>query len=82
MKQIKLYLPSEFEQTAESDRWRHLVNSVDKVFVEVRIYIEGLDINTNELEHELPYMTIDGKKKSFTNAYRELTQDGYKSRLL
>lgn len=83
MKQIKLYLPKESDRKAEDWRWLHLSNCVDRKYAEVRVYVVGSDITEEDLEYSTPYMTIDGKHKSFKNAWKMLNpSDKYISRAL
>ena len=49
----------------------HIFKSIDNVNNEVRIYVEGSDFYLNESKHPLPYATIDGKKKSMDNLFKE-----------
>ena len=49
----------------------HIFKSIDNVNNEVRIYVEGQDFHTPDAKHPLPYATIDGKKKSMDNLFKE-----------
>ena len=49
----------------------HIFKSIDNVNNEVRIYVEGQDFYTPDAKHPLPYATIDGKKKSMDNLFKE-----------
>lgn len=49
----------------------HIFKSIDNVNNEVRIYVEGQDFYTPDAKHPLPYATIDGKKKSMENLFKE-----------
>ena len=77
MKQIHAYLNPKDEQGIEDMRIQHLLNSLDKMDNEIRIYIQGLDFQKAALHphHEVPFITIDGKKKSFDNAWQEILGD-------
>lgn len=40
---------------------------------EVRIYIQGIDFQKRAIQpHECPFITLNGKKKSFENAWEEI----------
>ena len=73
MKSFKLYLPNPKYTKWDVDclRMEHIFKSIDNVNNEVRIYIEGSDFYQNESKHQLPYATIDGKKKSMDNLFKE-----------
>ena len=49
----------------------HIFKSIDNVNNEVRIYVEGQEFYTPDAKHPLPYATIDGKKKSMENLFKE-----------
>jgi hypothetical protein len=73
VKSFKLYLPNPKYTKWDVDclRMEHIFKSIDNVNNEVRIYIEGSDFYLNESKHPLPYATIDGKKKSMDNLFKE-----------
>ena len=74
MKQIHAYLNPESEQGIEDMRITHLLNTLDIMENEIRIYIQGQDFQKAALHphHEVPFITIDGKRKSFDNAWKEI----------
>lgn len=83
MKRFKLFVSPEQDRDAESWRWVHLTEHVDRFHNEVRIYTVGVDVKEEDLEHPIPYMTVDGKKKSFRNAYKLINHvDEYIPRML
>ena len=73
MKSFKLYLPNPRYVKYDVDclRMEHIFKSIDNVNNEVRIYVEGQDFYTSDAKHPLPYATIDGKKKSMDNLFKE-----------
>ena len=71
MRTIHLFLPPENEQDVISERYKHICNTLDKVVNEVRIYTKGSDFH-NAQEWELPFVVLDGKKKSFDNFWNEV----------
>ena len=80
-KVCKLYLPNPkyVKYEVDSMRWEHVFKSIpllDEEGVptgnEVRIYIEGQDFYESEAPHPLPYATLNGKKKSFDNFWKEM----------
>lgn len=83
MKQIKLYVDRNDDLNAEGYRWMHLVDSIDRFHNDVRIYIKDVDIRSEDLEYDVPYLTINGKRKSFENAWETLNpHENYKPRVL
>ena len=74
MKQIHAYLNPESEQGIEDMRITHLLKTLDIMENEIRIYIQGQDFQKAALHppHEVPFITIDGKRKSFDNAWKEI----------
>lgn len=83
MKQIKLYIDTKDDLNAEGYRWLHLVDSIDRFYNDVRIYVKNIDIPPEDLEYPLPYLTINGKRKSFENAWKTLNvRESYKPRAL
>ena len=76
MKQIHAYLNPKDEQGIEDMRIAHLLKTLDNVNQEIRIYIQGEDFQKKAIEpHVVPFITIDGKKKSFDNAWQEILGD-------
>ena len=85
MHRIHLYLPSEIEQDALCERWKHVLRNIqthdleypDRQFIEIRIYEEGADFKKQDVEHALPfcmeYKPNDdvGKKRSFESMYKK-----------
>lgn len=69
----KLYLPAEREQDVYCDRYKHMLNTVDRVEHEVRIYVCGLDFTYKDIgETPLPFVTLNGKVKSYKNFCKHL----------
>ena len=69
----KLYLPVEQEQDVYCDRYRHMLGTLDIVENEVRTYICGVDFTYKDIgEQSLPFVTINGKAKSYENVCKVL----------
>ena len=70
----KLYLPAEWEQDVYCERYEHMINTIDRVENEVRVYVCGLDFTYKDIPQEssLPFVTIDGKRKSYENLCKHL----------
>ena len=75
MKKFYLYLNAPQRQTVQDRRWNHLFNNIDRMYQEVRVFVAGLDFYEPEKKHPLPYATLDGKKKSYTNLYTKIMID-------
>ena len=76
MRQVHAYLLPVKEQGIEDMRITHLLKTLDIMENDVRIYVQGQDFKKVEIEpHECPFITIDGKKKSFDNAWQEILGD-------
>jgi len=73
MRQVHAYLLPEGEQGVDDMRIKHLCQSLDVIENEVRIYIQGIDFQKRAIQpHECPFITLNGKKKSFENAWEEI----------
>ena len=73
MRQIHAYLNPINEQGVEDMRITHLLKTLDIIENEVRIYIQGEDFQKAAIEpHVVPFITLNGKKKSFDNAWEEI----------
>jgi hypothetical protein len=72
MDQFLAYLLPEDQQGVEDMRIKHLLSTLDVKEVELRYYIQGLDFRKNELEHNVPFVMMNGKKKSFDNLWKEV----------
>ena len=73
MRQVHAYVLPESEQTIEDDRIIHLLKTLDIMENEVRIYVQGQDFQKVSVEpHVCPFITLNGKKKSFDNAWEEI----------
>ena len=72
-KSFHLYLPPDEYQDAISERYKHIFRSIDHTKNEVRIYIKGQDFWQHD--YDLPYATLNGKKKSFDNLWTEAIGD-------
>ena len=70
----KLYLPAPREQDVYCDRYQHMLDTVDRIENEVRVYICGLDFTYKDIgETPLPFVTLNGKIKSYSNLCKELS---------
>ena len=74
MRQVHLYLPTEYKQDVICERWKHVLKKIDREFCEVRVYIAGSDFQYADAEYDLPYCieTLPGekpKKRSFETMY-------------
>ena len=73
MRQVHAYLLPVKEQGIEDMRIQHLLKTLDIMENEVRIYVQGQDFKKVEIEpHKVPFITLNGKKKSFDNAWKEI----------
>tara|TARA_B100001996_G_C18162533_1_gene401177 strand:- start:149 stop:400 length:252 start_codon:yes stop_codon:yes gene_type:complete len=73
MRQVHAYLLPVKEQGIEDMRITHLLKTLDIMENDVRIYVQGQDFKKVEIEpHECPFIAINGKKKSFDNAFEEI----------
>jgi len=74
MRQVHLYLPTEYKQDVICERWNHVLKKIDREYCEVRVYIAGSDFKYADAEYDLPYCieTLPGdkpKKRSFETMY-------------
>lgn len=55
-------------------RYNHICNTLNREEYEVRVYVMGLDFHKVETgsEKDLPFVLLDGKKKSFDNFWDEV----------
>ena len=72
-KSFHLYLPPDEYQDVISERYKHIFRSIDHTKNEVRIYIKGQDFWQHD--YDLPYATLNGKKKSCDNLWTEAIGD-------
>ena len=75
MRSVHLYLPTECKQDTICERWKHLLNKIDREFCEVRVYVAGSDFQYAEAEYDLPYCietlpNQKSKRKSFESMYK------------
>ena len=79
MRQVHAYLLPVKEQGIEDMRITHLLKTLDIMENEVRLYVQGVDFQKASLhphiQEDVPFITIDGKKKSFDNAWQEILGD-------
>ncbi len=77
MNKFRLYLPQAQDQDVHCERWKHLFRQINIEYNEVRIYEQGLDFAKIDLawDKELPYATMNGKKKAFENLWILLLGD-------
>ena len=69
---IHAYLFNEAQQGVQDMRIQHMLKTLDPKEHEVRIFILGQDFHQSDVEHPLPFATLDGKKKSFDNLWNEV----------
>jgi hypothetical protein len=69
---IHAYVHNEAQQGVEDMRIRHMLKTLDPKKHDVRVYVLGQDFHNSDVEHKLPFATLDGKKKSFDNLWKEV----------
>ncbi len=72
MNELIAYLLPEDQQGAMDWRYKSMLNSLDLIKNSVRIKVQGVDFAKVEVEHEVPFVTLNGKKKSFENLWNEV----------
>lgn len=70
--QFLAYLLPEDQQGVTDYRIKHLLGTLDIKDHELRYYIQGIDFKKIEVEHKVPFVLMDGKKKSFENLWKEI----------
>ena len=69
---VHAYVFNEAQQGVEDMRIIHMLKTLNPKEHDVRIYVLGQDFHKVDVEHELPFATLDGKKKSFDNLWNEV----------
>jgi len=72
MNSVHIYLNHPHRQDVNDERLRHIVSTLDKDVMEVRVYQCGSDFHGEPHERPLPYGTIDGKPKSHENFFKDI----------
>ena len=73
MREFVAYLNKEEDRDVDELRMVHLLNTLDKKEDAVRLKVLGKDFFKSDIEGELPYVFMDGKKKSFKNLWKAIT---------
>ena len=72
MREFVAYLLPEDQQGAEDWRIVSMLETLDIIDNAVRYKIQGVDFAKAEVEHKVPFVTLNGKKKSFDNLWKEV----------
>lgn len=72
MREFIAYLLPEDQQGAQDWRIISMLESLDIVDNTIRYKLQGIDFKKAEVEHEVPFVTLNGKKKSFDNLWKEV----------
>jgi len=72
MREFIAYLLPEDQQGAQDWRIISMLESLDIVDNTIRYKLQGIDFTKTEVEHEVPFVTLNGKKKSFDNLWKEV----------
>ena len=75
MREFLAYLYPENQQGVEDIRIIQMLKTLDHEVDTVRFYIQGTDFQKNDVEHTIPFVTLNGKKKSFENLWKEVIGD-------
>lgn len=73
MREFIAYLNKEEDRDVDELRMVHLLNTLDKKEDGVRLKVLGKDFFKSDIEGELPYVFMNGKKKSFRNLWKAIT---------
>jgi len=71
-KEFLAYIHNEDQQGVEDMRIIHMLKTLDDSLHTVRFYTLGLDFHHSDFEYQVPFVTMDGKKKSFDNLWKEV----------
>ena len=72
MREFVAYLLPEDQQGAEDWRIVSMLETLDIVDNAIRYKLQGIDFKKTEVEHKVPFVTLNGKKKSFDNLWKEV----------
>jgi hypothetical protein len=67
------YLNKEEDRDVDELRIIHLLKTVDITKDGVRFKVLGQDFFKSDIDGELPYVIMNGKKKSMANLWKEIT---------
>ena len=73
MREFVAYLNKEEDRDVDELRMIHLLKTLDIIKDGVRFKVLGQDFFKSDIEGELPYVFMDGKKKSFKNLWKAIT---------
>ena len=73
MREFIAYLNKEEDRDVDELRMVHLLKTVDITKDGVRFKILGQDFFKSDIDGELPYVIMNGKKKSMVNLWKEIT---------
>ena len=67
------YLNKEEDRDVDELRMVHLLSTLDNKEDGVRLKVLGEDFFKTDIEGDLPYVFMDGKKKSWKNLWKAIT---------
>jgi len=73
MREIVAYLNKEEDRDVDEIRMVHLLSTLDTKKDGVRLKVLGEDFFKTDIEGDLPYVFMDGKKKSWKNLWKAIT---------
>lgn len=73
MREFIAYLNKEEDRDVDELRMVHLLSTLDKKEDGVRLKVLGKDFFKSDIEGDLPYVFMDGKKKSWKNLWKAIT---------
>jgi|TARA_B110000977_G_scaffold183767_1_gene246712 hypothetical protein len=73
MREFVAYLNKEEDRDVDELRMVHLLSTLDNKEDGVRLKVLGEDFFKTDIEGDLPYVFMDGKKKSWKNLWKAIT---------
>ena len=73
MREFIAYLNKEEDRDVDELRMVHLLSTLDNKEDGVRLKVLGEDFFKTDIEGDLPYVFMDGKKKSWKNLWKAIT---------
>jgi len=73
MREFIAYLNKEEDRDVDELRMVHLLKTVDITKDGVRFKVLGQDFFKSDIDGELPYVIMNGKKKSMSNLWKAIT---------
>jgi hypothetical protein len=73
MREFVAYLNKEEDRDVDELRMVHLLSTLDTKKDGVRLKVLGEDFFKTDIEGDLPYVFMDGKKKSWKNLWKAIT---------